>query len=298
MGRARLEESSSTDIAPNFSALPDWNGLIEISKLRVVSLIAQIDAILKKGACSSGEAATLWGRLGHASTQMWGQLGRAKLCPLVRREWEVDRFNLNPQFLSCLHCWRRVLPAHPARTVPRRLRAKGVIITYSDGEGGQAGVGVGLWHYDNRKPLAAYMRVPRNIRRLWAAAKSCSALERERLSDIFGIEAVGPLIILELWPRILEDELWIRFIDIVGAQMCFVKGSASCESPDEVVGLTWEMVARVRAYLFTDRVASADNPVDGLSRGRFEGPWDRVLPARLPAVLLERLQQNQQRRRW
>ena len=107
------------------------------------------------------------------------------------------------------------------------MRAKGVIITYSDGDGGQAEVGVGLWHYDNRKPLAAYMRVPQNIRRLWAAAQSDSALESERLSDIFSIEAVGPLILLELWPRILEDELWIHFIDNVGAQMCLVKGSAS-----------------------------------------------------------------------
>ena len=221
-----------------------------------------------------------------------------KLFPLVRRGWEVDRFNLNPQLLSCLHWWRRLLPAHTARTVPTCLRTKGVIITYSDGEGGLAGVGVGLWHYDNRKPLAAYMRVRRNIRRLWAAAKSDSALENERLSDIFSIEAVGPLIVLELWPRILEDELWVHFIDNVGSQMCLVKGSASCQSPDQFVARTWEMAARVRAYLFTDRVASADNPVDGLSRGRFEGSWDRVLPARLPAVLLERLQQNQQRRHW
>ena len=109
------------------------------------------------------------------------------------------------------------MPAHTARTVPRCLRTKGFIITYSDGEGGLAGVGVGLWHYDKRKPLAAYMRVPRNIRRLWVAAKSDSALESKRLGDIFSIKTVGPVIILELWPRILQDELWIHFIDNVGA---------------------------------------------------------------------------------
>ena len=33
---------------------------------------------------------------------------------------------------------------------------------------------------------------------------------------------------------------------------------------------------------YFDRVASSSNPVDGLSRGRREGPWQRIVKAKLP----------------
>ena len=38
-------------------------------------------------------------------------------------------------------------------------------------------------------------------------------------------------------------------------------------------------------YPYFDRVASKANPVDGLSRGRREGPWKQVLRAVLPKNL-------------
>ena len=90
-------------------------------------------------------------------------------------------------------------------------------------------------------------------------------------------------------PQELADELWIHLIDNVGAQTCLVKGSASRSNPDEVIGLTWERVAKLRTWLYTERVASADNPVDGLSRGRMAGPWKNVLAARLPRAADEDL---------
>ena len=43
-------------------------------------------------------------------------------------------------------------------------------------------------------------------------------------------------------------------------------------------------------HAYFDRVASESNLVDGLSRGRSAGPWERVLKARLPANLEELLQ--------
>ena len=149
-------------IQPNFQVLPYGEVIIEISKCRVQSLIAQIDGILAQQSCCSGEASPLWGRLGHASTQMWGQFGRARLAPSHWwREHEHGRTNLNVQLTACLHWWRRILPAHEVRAVPRSLQSRGVIITYSDGEGKDAGVGVALWHYDGRPPLAANVRIPR-----------------------------------------------------------------------------------------------------------------------------------------
>ena len=80
----------------------------------------------------------------------------------------------------------------------------------------------------------------------------------------------------------LRGSLWLHFIDNVGAQYSLVRGSSSVMSGDVIIGKTWEKVAAVGALLYTDRVASASNPIDGVSRGRTDGPWERLYKARLP----------------
>ena len=62
-------------------------------------------------------------------------------------------------------------------------------------------------------------------------------------------------------------------------------------SGDLIVGKAWELVARRRLFPWFDRVDSKSNPVDGLSRGRMEGPWDHVVTGRFPPELLQRLRE-------
>ena len=95
----------------------------------------------------------------------------------------------------------------------------------------------------------------------------------------FLIEAIGPLSILETFPH---------FIDNVAAEHSLIKGSSSITSGDVMVGATWDRIQKLNVYPFLDRVMSESNPVDGLSRGRPNGPWKHVLKARLPQNL-ERL---------
>ena len=58
---------------------------------------------------------------------------------------------------------------------------------------------------------------------------------------------------------------------------------------DVIVGETWRKVQDLGVYAYFDRVESEANPVDGLSRGRREGPWQRVVTARLPTNIEELL---------
>ena len=109
------------------------------------------------------------------------------------------------------------------------------------------------------------------------------------LRDIFEVEAIGPLVILATWPGLLRGALWIHFIDNVAAQAALIKGSSSVMSGDIIVGRTWEMVARERIIPWFDRVDSESNPVDGLSRGRQQGPWKYVQDGVLPKELLRQL---------
>ena len=77
----------------------------------------------------------------------------------------------------------------------------------------------------------------------------------------------------------------MHFIDNVAAEYALVKGSSSIRSGDVVIGETWRRIQKLNVAPYFDRVASESNPVDGLSRGRREGPWQRIVTAKLPKEL-------------
>ena len=259
--------------------------VIAITVTRRQSLVAMILGILEENSLGPALAAKLYGRLSFATTQMFGRFGRAKLTPLKRRQYEAHRTTMNRQIHHCLRWWLAILDSYVPRQVPVSLQSKGVVISYSDGEGESAGVGVAVWHYSQEVPVAAFLKVPREVRLLWNTAKA-SQLPSELLSDIFHIEAVGPLIVVNQWPQLVTGELWIHFVDNEGAKACLIRGSSRIDAGDIIMGHTWKHVAQCRALLWVDRVHTHSNPVDGLSRGRFEGPWRRVEQANLPADLL------------
>ena len=271
----------------DLTGVPSSVALLAITRRRCQALRSMIMEILRSRALSSATAGSLLGKLGFATTQMFGRYGRARLAPFIRRARE-KRVHLNTQLEECLAWWLAALGNLMPREIPHSLTDRKVVVSYSDGEGATAGVGVALWHYSLQKPVAAYLKVPRVIRLLWAKAKE-TAVESERLNDIFSIEAVGPLVVLNCFGHLLRDELWLHFIDNVGAQMCLVKGSASVHARDSVIGYTWDRIAQTRCLLWTERVASASNPVDGLSRGKRDGPWESVLDTSLPPELISLL---------
>ena len=100
---------------------------------------------------------------------------------------------------------------------------------------------------------------------------------------------MGPLAVLETFPRVVRNCLWVHYIDNVAAQYCLIKGSSSISSGDVVVGETWKRIQSLGIHAYFDRVESKANPVDGLSRGVKHGPWKQVNRARLPADLEEKL---------
>ena len=73
-----------------------------------------------------------------------GRIGRAKMRPFIRRSYE-NNLSLNPQLMSAILWWKKFLIEFKPRLVPASLKHMDVIISYSDGEGADAGVGVGVW---------------------------------------------------------------------------------------------------------------------------------------------------------
>ena len=125
--------------------------------------------------------------------------------------------------------------------------------------------------------MAAYCEVPDRIRALWARMA-----DKNDYKDIFLVEAIGPLILLTAFPKLLRDALWLHFIDNSAAEASLVSGSSRLDAADHIVGMTWELAGRRRLWQFFDRVESKSNPVDGLSRGDFQGPWQGVATVAFP----------------
>ena len=67
---------------------------------------------------------------------------------------------------------------------------------------------------------------------------------------------------------------------------CLVNGSSSVCEGDVIIGETWSRIQGLGAFPWFDRVDSAANPVDGLSRGRLSGPWRSVDRLAFPVSLL------------
>ena len=198
---------------------------------------------------------------------------------LNRRQHEGGRHGLNRQLRSCISWWIHHLPILPARPVPINLEKRKVMISYSDGEGSNAQVGIALWAQGQKKARAGVVRIPDDLRRKWDGK-----MKGNRYNDIYEVEAVGPLLVLANFGEDLVDCLWLHFVDNAGALSSLVRGGSSVESGDHITGLTWSYIVGVGCMPWFDRVDSASNPTDGLSRERLQGPWT-LEPIHLPSAL-------------
>ena len=266
-------------VLSDLSQTPHNPPQIRVTEARVKKLQAQLNEVLQKEKLGSGLAGKLWGRLQFASTQAYGRTGRAMLRALNRRQHEGGRHGLNPQLKSCITWWIRHLPVLPARPVPINMEKRRVMISYSDGEGSYAQVGIALWAQGQKMARAGVVRIPDDLRTHWDSKR-----KGNRKNDIYEVEAVGPLLVLANFGVDLVDCLWLHFVDNSGALSSLVRGGSSVESGDHITGLTWSHIVGVGCMPWFDRVDSASNPTDGLSRERLQGPWT-LEPIQLPIAL-------------
>ena len=92
--------------------------------------------------------------------------------------------------------------------------------------------------------------------------------------DIYEVEAVGPLLVLHNWGHLMENHLWLHFVDNEAALTTLIKGSSSVVSGEVITCYTHTLVASHSIWPWFDRCDTHSNPVDGLSRKRFKGDWD------------------------
>ena len=84
-----------------------------------------------------------------------------------------------------------------------------------------------------------------------------------------------------------HDALWLHFIDNDAALATLVKGSSSVLSGEVITAYTHSRIAKFGLWSWFDSVAGSDNPVDKLSRGSLQGPWELVDIAFPPELLAD-----------
>ncbi|CAK0843649.1 unnamed protein product [Prorocentrum cordatum] len=272
-----------TDLRP----APGGSPLIKIADERAQELRKDVFDCLHSWRLRSGHASRLVDRLGFASTQLFGRRGRAQLRSFVRRAHEPGRAELNPQMASALRWWAEALLRQRPREVLTDPSSLDWVLSYSDGEGSEAGIGVVLWSSRLPVPEAGRIVVPRELRHLWHPTLDTDPLA----TDVYEVEALGPILILdENWLGVMQGSLWLHFIDKEGALSCLVKGASSVFAGEAIAGMTWARIASQKVWAWFDRAASASDVVDGLSRGDWTQPWKYkpiVLPRGLHAALGE-----------
>ncbi len=211
-----LADVSVIGVAIHFPADVTLDVWISVTAKRVKSLELALLHILRRGTLGCGEAASITGKLGVTLEAAYGRVGRAKLRPLLRRAYD-HHTALNNQLKSCLRWWLRFLTTMPPRRVPTSIVPRRTVVTYSDGEG-SGGVGVGLFR-SGHTPLAAFTAVPACIRDAWQRSKDRAGSK----TDIFLIEAIGPLLALFTWPNLLKDTWWLHLIDNQGSCYSLIK---------------------------------------------------------------------------
>ncbi len=113
-----------------------------------------------------------------------------------------------------------------------------MVVSYSDGEGHTAGEGICVFSEKTALPVAAVAEVPDDIRRLWSRRAGDGEYH-----DIFGVEAISPLLVLCTSTHLLGRAAWVHYIDNVAAEHASLRGSSPISSGYHLVGLTGEYVA-------------------------------------------------------
>jgi len=272
-------------VSLNLQPLPSNCATVMVTKKRLQALWKILRKIMSSGRLGSGLAASLTGKLGFTLSSCFGRVGRCHLRPSIKRAYSRKQ-KLDHMLYVCIGWWLAFLQSYQPRPVPTSLSELPLIVSYSDGEGGLAGIGAAVWRRKG-PPQALYCEVPAYLRDYWHSSSSSLVY-----TDIFLVEALGPLLLLLEFPKIFKNSMWLHFIDNEAAEASLIRGTSSKSHGDHIVGLTWSLIQKLGIFAYFDRVCSKSNPVDGLSRRKFVGPWDKVFKPEFPALQLSQFAES------
>ena len=237
---------------------------IQVLPSRIDSICSELSKILSSKKLGKGHASEIFGKLSFSAGQMFGHFGRMYLAPFKLRQYGKNGCShLTAEIERAIAFWLYVLPLGPFRAVPPHSGTP-FVITMSDGEG-TGSVAAAIWSPSApggvHQPRWFELDLPPAALLAWSDGKD---LEPQR--HINKIEAIVPAICLCTWSHPIRGALWLHFIDNDGALACLVSGCSKNSSLSTVVDYTWAQIPVFGCWPWFERVPSACNIADRLSR--------------------------------
>ena len=242
--------------------------MMDVSQKRRDKVRELVSATRKSRVLKSGAAASIFGKARFMLSPCYGNLGKACLQPIMRREHDSSRSDIDTELDDSLEFIEFVCDHMPPLSLPLLPDGGKPVVIFTDAEGkkrkgGRAPSGhIGFVVYHPVLGTAyAHAKVPDSLVALFDAIK-----QRETYIGQFElVAAIVPFISLpEEWFRGRPVELWIDNSSAVGG---LIKGYSGVPDCARIINMFHFAVARLGiTSLWIDYVPTESNPADVPSR--------------------------------
>ncbi|CAE7488500.1 unnamed protein product [Symbiodinium sp. CCMP2592] len=250
-------------------------GLFELANTdkRVLEITAALDEVLLAGRLSHSDCERLRGRLQFASGQLFGRRAKVALHQLSRHHGG----RLSQVTSEACRFLRRLVSSNQSRSISRQLG--NVVHVYVDASFSDEGklCGIGGMAYDHKGSLLQWFGENLDAS---LVSQVMTSFERVKETVIFELEALAVYVALKCFFKALKGKNVVVFTDNEGVHGAFVKCWTVSQFATHVIDAVCEIEESLGFMIWYDRVPSASNPSDPLSRGVWNLPTPvRVRPA-------------------
>ena len=252
------------------------NMVLLLKPSRKEDLLAELKGIQKAGILSGGDAGKLKGKLMFGASQLWGKVGRAFLRALSQRQYGKNEGqardergpSTTPALDFAIQQWIKLIQDGPPRSIDDVSPRPSDVVIFTDGytpdwrfkESGPSRIGGVLFDRLVKDPIQFTSDVPESVIEKWIPRKT----------QIVMVELVAAVLVLTNFANQLRCKHVLLLIDSEAVEGALIKGYSGTEDVCELVGLFWDLAAKLRCLIYIDRVPTDANPADYPSRNKME----------------------------
>ena len=251
--------------------LGDKGVTVQPTRRRVLKLQAMIREVLDTGVLDPPAAQRLSGKLGFLTQAVFGAVGRAAIQPIHKRAAQPARTdaNLTPKLVDALLASAALLD----HIQPRSTQATIFADTFFVDQGchikaGHVPDNAGRhWNQRRRNGWGYVVQINDQVFYDFGEAPSWFLdVFAERKAFIYALEILAQILAIATFAARLPP-LWTAYIDNVAGQCALTKGYGNNGAVNGMVATMWGLAAAQAWAPHFERVPSADNISDALSRG-------------------------------